>query len=299
MMTAYGTCQVIELNPAQRSSSLARRGVRAFPRRPPISVGMSQRENWSTSTREPPGVSTRAHSRSPACWSDQWSNDVVLTTTSKKSSGCGSRSAAPRQNRVRWSLAASAAASIMAGAGSMPTSSLACGHRRANSLSKYPVPQPTSSTRCGAAHTNTARAAVRSAMSWCRRPRQPCSYDAALSSKAATSRRGGTRGVWQALSATFVEPPQPVSLVESDSILTSRLALRCAPTSGSLAIAGPEDAGWFASWRHSELTRTASARPRAISRSTSRFLWLLLAMCDGSLRSCAHGGGRRPAPIAA
>jgi hypothetical protein len=78
MMAAYRSCQAIDVKPAFVISWLARRRVRAFPRRPAISVGMSQGENWSTSTRRPPGTSTLAHSRRPACWSDQWSNDVVL-----------------------------------------------------------------------------------------------------------------------------------------------------------------------------------------------------------------------------
>ncbi len=72
-------------------------------------------------------------------------------------------------------LAARSAASIMDGAGSMPACPVACGHRPASSRSRYPVPQPTSSTRRGIACTDTASSAARSAMPWCRRPRQPCS----------------------------------------------------------------------------------------------------------------------------
>jgi CheY-like chemotaxis protein len=71
-------------------------------------------------------------------------------------------------------LAARSAASIMDGAGSMPASSVACGHRTASNRSRYPVPQPTSRTRRGVVCTGTASSAARSAMPWCNWPRQPC-----------------------------------------------------------------------------------------------------------------------------
>ena len=51
------------------------------------------------STRRPPGVSTRAHSASPAPWSTQWSKEVVLTTRSKLAAGWGSASAKPSEKR--------------------------------------------------------------------------------------------------------------------------------------------------------------------------------------------------------
>ena len=117
-------------------------------------------EHQAAAGPEDPGALVR-----PACWSDQWSNDVVLTTRSKVPAGNESRSADPVVNFSRGSPTEDAATPTIAGEGSTPVSSSAVGQRPARTRSRYPVPQPMSRMCRGSGERSSASAAVRSAIS--------------------------------------------------------------------------------------------------------------------------------------
>ncbi len=106
IMSAYRSCQATPWNPAALSAWLARRRVRAFPRRPASNVGSSRGENRSASTRCPPGASTLAHSPgrsvSPSTTPPRSSSTPPRLETARARTSRGRRRPAAGPDRRLW-----------------------------------------------------------------------------------------------------------------------------------------------------------------------------------------------------